>query len=199
MRRSYLCALSASVLVTGSSGFAAPVDQFASSVIDFSSQWGSGSWSAAQALGAPNTFGYGDINTAWAPSSRNGSLEFITVGFSTPVYASEVTVRETDGNGFVYQIDVLDQANVLHTVWSGTDPSLPGSPVDFLVSFPQTAFLVKGVKVYTDTDHDPSNWEEIDSITLHGDTTRTHTPDGGTGLGLLALSCAGLARMRRRS
>ena len=35
--------------------------QYASSVLDFSSQYSTGSWSAAQALGPPNTLSYGDI------------------------------------------------------------------------------------------------------------------------------------------
>src|SRR6267142_1822994 len=55
--------------------------QDASSVIDFSSQFSADAWSAAQALGAPNTSSYGDISSAWAPSSKNGSQESITVGF----------------------------------------------------------------------------------------------------------------------
>lgn len=154
---------------------AVPVDQYASSVISFSSQWSPSSWSAAQVLGIPNTFGYGDISTAWAPLPINGSLEYITVGFTTPVYANGVTIRETYGNGFVYQVDALDSSDVLHTVWAGADPSLPGSPVDFLASWSPTGYLVKGVKIYTDTNHNMGAWEEIDSIQLHGDTVG-HSP-----------------------
>lgn len=142
--------------------------RYASTVLGFSSQYSAGNWSAAQALGEPNTFTYGDRVTAWAPSPRNGSLEFITVGFTTPIYASGAAIRETYGNGFVYKIDVLDLADGLHTVWTGTDPSQPGSPVDFMPTWPQTPYLVKGLKIYTDTDHNLSTWEEIDAIELHG-------------------------------
>lgn len=148
---------------------AASVDQYASSVLAFSSEWSPGSWSAWQALGAPDTFAYGDIATAWAPRPANGTLEYITLRFATPVYADGVTIRETYGNGFVYQVDVLDTSSVLHTVFAGTDPSLPGSPVDFLVSWARTPYLVSGVKIYSNTDHDLSAWEEIDSVQLHGD------------------------------
>ena len=45
--------------------------------------------------------------------------------FAAPVFATNVTVRETFGNGFVTQIDLLDVNNVLHTVWTGVDSS-PG-------------------------------------------------------------------------
>jgi RHS repeat-associated protein len=141
--------------------------QWATSVLGFSSQFSGGAWSAAQALGPPNTFAYGDIGTAWAPGPRNGTKEFITLGYDTPVHAMGVTIRETLGNGFVYQVDVLDVNNVLHTVWAGVDPSQPGTPVDYVVTFPITPYLVKGVKVYVDTDHNLNTWEEIDAVALH--------------------------------
>jgi hypothetical protein len=170
------------------------IDQWANSVIDFSSEYTSSSWSAAQALGSPNTFVYEDIDTAWAPLPDNGTLEYIILGYSTPVYASSLTIRETCGNGFVYQVDVVDQSNVLHTVWTGTDPSQPGSPVDFLVSFSETPFLVTGVKIYTDTDHDLSTWEEIDAVQLLGSTD--HAPVPPTLL-LLGSGLVGLVGWRR--
>src|SRR5256886_466201 len=142
--------------------------QTASSVLDFSSQYSPTSWSAAQTLGTPDTSAYGDIPTAWAPAQQNGAPASITVGFETPVHASGVTVRETWGNGFVTRIELLDVADTLHTVWTGVDPSQPGSPVDFTVSFDPTVFATKGVRVTTDTNHNLTTWEEIDSIQLAG-------------------------------
>ncbi len=180
------------------SASATPVDQYASSVIGYSTQWSSGNWSAAQALGAPDTFTYGDIFTAWAPSSQNGTLEYITLGYTNPVYATGATIRETDGNGFVYQIDVLDTNNVPHMVWSGTDGSQPGSPVDFLATWSTTNFLVNGLKIYTNTSHNPNTWEEIDSVALHGDTQApTQVPEPAS-LTLMGLGLAAVLRKSRR-
>ncbi|MCB1964701.1 MAG: hypothetical protein KDI64_01260, partial [Candidatus Accumulibacter sp.] len=141
-------------------------DQYAETVLGFSSQYSSSSWSAAQALGTSDTVSYGDRPTSWAPSSFNGTLEFLTLGFVTPVFASGATIRETSGNGFVYQIDAVDTSDVTHTVWSGTDTSQPGTPVDFSVSWAPTPYLVKGLKIYVDTSHDLNAWEEIDSVRL---------------------------------
>jgi PEP-CTERM motif len=109
------------------------------------------------------------------------------------LYADGFTVRETDGNGFVYQVDVLDTNSVLHTVWSGTDPSFPGSPVDFSVNFARTTYLVQGLKVYTDTNHNLSAWEEIDAIQLRGDPNipGAAVPEPGT-LSLALLGGLGL-------
>lgn len=140
--------------------------QWASSLIDFSTQWGSGDYSASQVLGEPDTFSYGDKATAWAPLPENGSSEFITVGFDTPVHANGVTIRESWGNGFVTKVELLATDDTLHTVWEDTDPSQPGSVVDFEIAFSETSYLVKGVKVHTDTDHDQDAWEEIDAIAL---------------------------------
>lgn len=140
--------------------------QYAYRVKGFSSQYSPSSWSAQQALGAPNTSSYGDHSTAWAPAPINGSHEYLILEFEWPVYADGVMIRETYGNGFVYQVDALDVNDNLQTVWTGIDPSLPGSPVDFEISFPKTSFLVKGVKIYVNTDHDLDAWEEIDAVQL---------------------------------
>jgi hypothetical protein len=142
------------------------VEQWASSVIGFSSQYSG--WEAVQVLGPPDTFQYGDIKTAWAPNPKNGSREYIAVKFDKPVYAEGVVVRETYGNGFVYRIDVIDLNGNYHTVWQGSDPGKPGQPADSRFTWQTTDYQVTGVKIYTDTDHDQGAWEEIDAIKLIG-------------------------------
>ena len=82
--------------------------QYASSVVDFSSQYSSTSWSAADTLGPSDTFVYGDQRTAWAPKNTNGTSEFVTVGFESPVLSTGVIIRETYGNGFVRQVELRD-------------------------------------------------------------------------------------------
>lgn len=155
------------------------VSQWASSVLNFSSQRSTTDSSAAQTLGTPNTTSYGDATTAWAPGAQNGSQEYLTLGFTTPVNATGVLVRETSGNGFITQVDLLDVNNVLHTVWTGTDSCQAGSPAEFSVNFAATSYLVKGVKIYADTDHNLATWEEIDAVRLDADQAMVDNLDSG--------------------
>ena len=169
------------VTVGADSALVQGMGQFANAVLGFSSQFTATSWSAAQTLGPPNTLSYGDIPTAWTPLVRNGTLEFVTVGFATPVFATGTTVRETWGNGFVVRVDAVDTADVLHTVWTGVDPSQPGTPVEFTPTWAPTPYLVKGIKITVDTNHNLGTFEEIDSIELHGfTTTGSYRQTGGT-------------------
>jgi serine protease len=144
------------------------ISQWADQVLGFSSQFTTDVWSAAQALGEPDTFSYCDCFTAWAPLPINGTEEFLAVGFATPVYASGAIIRENQGNGFVRRIDAIDMNDVLHTVWAGVDTSAPGEVVNFAVQWPRTPYLVKGLHITVDTDHDLSTLEEIDAISLIG-------------------------------
>lgn len=144
-----------------------PLDQWAGEVVAFSSQRGVDAHSAAQALGEPDTLTFGENESAWSPAVVNGSIEFLTLAFDAPVLATGVTIRETQGNGFVTRVDVLDVDDGFTTVWTGTDSSLPGAPVDFVVNWPQTDFSAVGVTIHVDTDHDPDR-EAIDAVRLHG-------------------------------
>jgi hypothetical protein len=195
-------ALVVCLLSFAASSNAALLDQWASSVIDYSSYYYDPSWSKnisdsapTQALGAPDTFSYGDQVTAWAPMAENGTKEYITLGYTTPVYANGVTIRETWGNGFVYQVDLLDLNNVLHTVWTGTDPSQPGSPVDFSINFTETTYLVTGVRIYIDTNHSLGTWEEIDAVQLSDPVSPVPLPST---MLLLGSGLVGLGVMRRK-
>ena len=158
------------------------IQQYASSVIAFSSEWSSSSWSAKQVLGQPNTSTfYGYLPTSWCALSINAdgdadADEFITVGFSTPVYANSIEIRETYGNGFVRSIDLLDSQNVYHSVWVGIDPSQPGEPVNFRVNFERTTYLVVGARINVDIDHNLGIWEQIDSIAVTGTITKDDFP-----------------------
>jgi hypothetical protein len=160
------------------------LDQWATSVVDASSEYSSSSWGAVQALGEPDTLTYGDFGTAWSASSSNGSVEYIAVAYDTAVYADGALVSESWGAGGVFQIDVIDTFGGYSTVWSGVDTSAGGALANFAVTWGRTDYLVSGLRVWVDADADLSAAEEIDAIQLSGsaDTpgqaavTATYTP-----------------------
>lgn len=141
-------------------------DQWASYVIDYTTQYSSGGWSAAQALGAPDTPNYCDCDTAWAPIEADGHIEELAVGFTRQDRAFGVRIRQTLGTGFVTRVDLIRGQGDEHTVWSDVDPSPPGQVAELIVAFKPTTFEVKGVRVFVNTNHSLGNWEEIDAIQL---------------------------------
>ncbi len=152
--------------------YAVDLHQYASSVINFSSQWSTTTWSAQQAVGAPNVAAYGDNRNAWLASVRDGTLEFISLGYTTPVYSYGATIRETSGAGFVYKVEVRDTSNIWRNVWQKTDPNKEGQIANFFVSWPITPYKVNGIRVHTNTSK-TTTWEEIDSVQLSGVTVNT--------------------------
>lgn len=152
--------------------------QWASQVIAFSNQYSPTLYSAANALGAPNAFAYNNPNNGnnvWGQQFGNMGIQSLTVGFASPALATGVVVREAANNGFVTQIELLDTNDVFHTVFSGVDPTPGGAVTNFTVSFAQTDYLVKGVKISVNTAINGSAFEEIDAVQLIGYGARAGT------------------------
>ena len=156
-------------------GLVATIAQWASSVLGYSSQYAvsPAPWSSARALGAPDVTVYRDDPNAWAPSVANGSTEWIALGYTTPVYATGVRVRESYGNGAVTKIELREQGTgTWHTVWSGVDATAPGAVADLAVALSPTSYLADGVRVTLDMNHS-SAWEELDAVGLYGSLPAT--------------------------
>ena len=84
-----------------------------------------------------------------------------------PLRIATVLADHAEGFREDFRGKVLDLQGNPHTVWSGIDPSLPGSPADFRIDFIPAAIEVNGVVIHIDTDLIDS-WEEIDAVQLHG-------------------------------
>ncbi|MBX7235512.1 MAG: hypothetical protein K1X65_14090 [Caldilineales bacterium] len=135
-----------------------------------SSEYANPDWSANQATGAPNVETCSDNIYAWAPAPSGPDPEWLRLGYATPVYATAVRVRESWVTGSVKGIDLVEPDGTIHTLTIPADTTpCPGL---FVVTFPQTTYVVVEVIVHTQI----ADWEEIDAVELVGVPVPTATP-----------------------
>jgi len=141
--------------------------RWASSVLAFSSQFTVDAWSAAQALGEPDTYpAYGDSSTAWATADPDAPNEFIELGFESPIPISYVSIYETYAPGAVSKVTVRNPTTGLWVeVWSGVATPAPATARIFSVTFPRTSFPVDAVRIDLDS-HLVPDWNEIDAVSI---------------------------------
>ncbi|MFO0929428.1 MAG: tandem-95 repeat protein [Gemmataceae bacterium] len=146
------------------------------------------------ALGTPDTFAYGDLETAWSPAEPDMGLQTIVLTFAQPSRAGGLLVRETSGNGFVTAFAFAERvggALVWRDGWQETRPDPPagsggsggycgvggesydydttprGAPGDFVRLLPYlTDYPVAAVSITVNTDLALDEWEEIDAVRL---------------------------------
>lgn len=99
--------------------------QWASSVIDFSTELTPVQYSAQQILGKPNVLPAGGENpSAWTPDRANKN-EFIKVGFSNPMYIQQIAIAESYNPSAVTNVYTYDENGneyLVHTFNPGAVP-----------------------------------------------------------------------------
>src|SRR5690349_14293928 len=100
------------------SPLSAQVVQWASKVIEFSTELTSVQYSAQQILGKPNVMPYGGQNpNAWTPDKK-GKKEYIKVGFDIPIEIQQVAIAESASPSALFRVlayDVAGKEHLLHT------------------------------------------------------------------------------------
>ncbi len=149
--------------------FALPAQnvQWASTVLDKSSEYGEKRYAASQALGKPNVLpNFRDSPCAWSPfREQSRSDEFLHVGFRKPMRIRQVAVAESHNPGAVSAIVLYDSYNrAADTVYVNkqTRP-LPERGRMLRANFALTSYKVKSVKVVLNTIGMPG-WNHIDAI-----------------------------------
>lgn len=132
----------------------------------------SGRWGTNQVLGAPNTQGAGDIDTAWASKTADGQREWLETGFDQPVVATEVHIHETFNPGALTRLVGITPAGVQLELWKGV-ASAAGVPRRELV-VPLTApTTLQTVFLELDSPAVPG-WNEIDAVGLRASDGTMH-------------------------
>lgn len=133
------------------------------------------SWGPEQAIGAPNTFTYGDVATAWATRRADGPPEWLLLDYDTPVNPTRIVVYETYNPGAVVAVWVLppgsgaSSVNEAQLYWSGPVRTNVTSAINvFQIVTTNSAIGSQFVtsRVLLILDNMVNGWNEIDAVGL---------------------------------
>lgn len=137
--------------------------QWASSIVNYSSQSENGLYSAMQALGAPNSMQTGGMSgTAWL-AKDDTRKEFLHVAFEKPMKVAQVIVAESFNPGAVVKIVLFNQAGIETEVFKQKADTLEEKWRVLSVKIPLTDFEVTALKVFIDCRVTPGA-NQIDAI-----------------------------------
>ena len=126
------------------------VVQWASRVVDFSSELSELQNSAKQATGKPNILPSGGDNpNAWSPYNNN-TKEYIHVQFDLPMPISQIAIGETFNPGAISEVWVFDENDKQYSVYKGTPGPIEEQWRMFHIFLETTPYNVKSVKVEID-------------------------------------------------
>src|SRR5688572_25383493 len=144
MKRSLLSFL---ILVGISLGSRAQEVQWATKVIEFSSELTPVQYSARQVLGKPDVLPSGGQSpNAWAPD-RPKRKEFLKLGFDNPIHVRQIAIAESHNPSAIYRVYVYDEAGKEYLVNTLNPMSVPLKGRMLNVFMEQTSYKVNAVKI----------------------------------------------------
>ncbi|MBW8051251.1 MAG: OmpA family protein [Cytophagales bacterium] len=164
----YFCYFIFSTIITTSR---AQDVQWASKVLDFSTQYGPKQYSAKQVLGPPGKLpSHGSSPCAWA-AKLDGSLnrgqvsgeERLKVGFEYAMKVRQVVIAENYNPGAVEKVFLFDIEGNKYEVYSDTVGEISERSRMFNIFFPLTDYKVKAVEINLQCGK-VQGWNEIDAI-----------------------------------
>jgi outer membrane protein OmpA-like peptidoglycan-associated protein len=124
--------------------------QWASKVLEFSSELTPLQYSASQALGKPNVLPAGGQNpNAWTPDKPKRS-EFLKLGFDTPTQIQQVAIAESYNPGSLFKVYIYEESGAEHLVGTFNPQAVPIIAMMRTVFFEKTPFKVNAVKLEFD-------------------------------------------------
>jgi OOP family OmpA-OmpF porin len=157
-------------IVISSSAYAQTV-QWASEVLEVSSQISEMQYSASQALKAPNVLPAGGENpNAWTPDRPNRE-EFIKVGFAEPMRIRQIAIAESYNPSAVSEIYAYDSQGKEYLIERFTPEALPAPSRILNIFIERTDYEVAAVKVVLNGKALPG-YHSIDAIGI----SKSRTP-----------------------
>lgn len=134
----------------------AQVVQWATSVVEFSSELTAGQYSAQQVIGKPNVISDsngkltgGQSPSAWAPDRPNRK-EFIKVGFANPLSIQQIAIAESHNPSALYRILGYDEAGNEYELMVLNPQVVPLKSRMLNVFVEKTKFKVNAIKLEFD-------------------------------------------------
>lgn len=140
--------------------------QWASKVVDKSSQYSDKQYAAEQALGIPDVLpAFRESPCAWSPFKKGNRLdEYLHLEYKNPMRIKQVAVAESYNPGAVSRIYLYDTQGKEYQVYKNETPRpLPEPGRMLIVTFPLTTYQVKQVKVVLNTV-EMNGWNHIDAV-----------------------------------
>ncbi len=145
--------------------------QWATKVLDFSSQISETQYSAQQALRAPNVLPAGGENpNAWTPDRPNRQ-EFIKVGFDEPARIRQIAIAESYNPSAVSEVYAYDPQGKEYLIERFTPESLPAASRILNIYLERTEYDVAAIKVVLNGKAIPG-YHSIDAIGI----SKSRTP-----------------------
>ncbi len=124
--------------------------QWASKVIEFSSELTPIQYSAQQVLGKPNVLpAAGESPSAWTPDRPN-SKEYIKVGFNTPIKIRQIVIAESYSPTTITKVLAYDETGKEYLINTFSASSIPLKGRLFSIIMNETPYKVAAVKIEFD-------------------------------------------------
>ena len=141
------------------------VVQWASKVIDFSSELTPVQYSAEQALGKPNVLPAGGQNpNAWTPDKPK-RLEFLKLGYSNPIQIEQIAIAESHNPSALFKLYIYEENGTEHLIHSFNPGPIPSKGRLLNVFVEKTTFKVAAVKLEFDGEALP-DYFSIDAVAI---------------------------------
>ncbi|MEO1051482.1 MAG: OmpA family protein [Bacteroidota bacterium] len=139
--------------------------QWASKVLEFSTELTPIQYSAQQILGKPNVLPAGGENpNAWTPDRAN-KKEFIKVGFDNPIQIQQIAIAESYSPSAIYRVLAYDEAGTEYEINTFNPRSIPILSRMLNVFVEETPYKVAAVKIEFDGAAVP-DYFGIDAIAI---------------------------------
>lgn len=143
----------------------AQIVQWASKVVEFSSELTPVQYSAQQALGKPNVLPAGGQNpNAWSPDKPKRK-EFLKLGFANPMSIQQIAIAESYNPSAIYRVLVYDEAGKEYIVNTLNPMSVPLKGRMLNLFLEKTTYKVAAVRIEFDGAAVP-DYFAIDAVAI---------------------------------